>query len=184
MLMKLRCSPSQYSSGSGLDPIKIRVLHSMENIAEITYLLHRAYGNLANMGLKYLAAHQSDEVTRNRILSGECWVALTQDTLVGTILFKNTKQTDGSPWLDRPEVASFGQLAVHPELQGTGLGCQLISIAEMRASETGATEIALDTAEPAEHLVAFYNRLGYRLIERAQWSHANYGSVILSKSVQ
>jgi hypothetical protein len=43
--------------------------------------------------------------------------------------------------------------------------------------------MALDTAEPAAHLIAFYNRLGYRFIEHAQWRMTNYRSVIMSKTL-
>jgi ribosomal protein S18 acetylase RimI-like enzyme len=104
-------------------------------------------------------------------------------TLVGTAVFKLADQTSGSPWLDRPEVASLGQFAVAPELQALGLGARLMDLVEVRAAATGAKEIALDTAEPATHLVAWYDRRGYRLIEHAQWSHTNYRSVIMSKRV-
>jgi N-acetylglutamate synthase-like GNAT family acetyltransferase len=68
-------------------------------------------------------------------------------------------------------------------LSGTGTGARLMDLVEARAIETGAREIALDTAEPATHLVAWYGRRGFRLIEHAQWSHTNYRSVIMSKPV-
>lgn len=165
------------------DSIQLRILDPADPVSELTELLHRAYARLAAMGLRYMATHQSDAVTRDRVASGECWVALADGVIVGTILFKDAGRTSGSPWLDRPEVASLGQFAVAPEWQGTGLGAQLMNLAERRAAETGAAEIALDTAEPAEHLVALYRRRGYRLIEHAQWSHTNYRSVIMSKPV-
>lgn len=152
-------------------------------MSELTRLLHRSYGKLAAMGLRYMATHQSDSVTRDRAASGECWAAFAGGAIVGTVLFKAANRTSGSPWLDRLEVASLGQFAVIPEWQGTGLGARLMDLAERRAAETGAEEIALDTAEPAVHLVALYRRRGYRFIEHAQWSHTNYRSVIMSKPV-
>lgn len=160
---------------------ELRILDPAEPVSELTGLLHRAYARLADMGLRYMATHQSDAVTRDRAASGECWIALADGSIIGTILFKAASRTAGSPWLDRPEVASLGQFAVTPEWQGTGLGALLMGLAERRAAETGAAEIALDTAEPAEHLVALYRRRGYRFIEHAQWSHTNYRSVIMSK---
>lgn len=162
---------------------ELRILDPAEPLSELTGLLHRAYARLASMGLRYMATHQSDAVTRDRAASGECWVALKDGAIVGTILFRDVTRTSGSPWLDRPEVASLGQFAVMPEWQGTGLGAQLLDLAERRAAETGAKEIALDTAELAEHLVALYRRRGYRFIEHAQWSHTNYRSVIMSRAV-
>jgi GNAT superfamily N-acetyltransferase len=163
--------------------VEIRRLDPADSVRELTSLLHCAYARLAAMGLRYMATHQSDEMTRERIAQGECYVALSKGALVGTIMFKPTAATGGSPWLDRPEVASLGQFAVAPDLQAQGLGARLMDLAEGRAAETGAKEIALGTAEPAAHLVAWYGRRGYRLIEHVQWSHTNYRSVIMSKPV-
>ena len=57
-------------------------------------------------------------------------------------------------------------------------------IAEPRAKEMGALELALDTPEDARHLVDRYTRRGYRFIEHADWRPGtNYLSVILSKSL-
>nr|WP_274603620.1 GNAT family N-acetyltransferase [Rhizobium sp. CFBP 8762] len=131
--------------------------------------------------MRYLATHQSEEVTRDRISQGTCYVAVKSDQIVGTILFKDTGQTSGCSWYDRPEVASLAQFAVEPGLQAQGLGRQLITLVEETAVRSGAKEIALDTAEPATHLVSWYTKLGYRFIEYAQWGHTNYRSVILSK---
>lgn len=172
--------PSSAASDGGTE---IRRLGATDSIPDLTRLLHRAYARLACMGLRYMATHQPDETTRERADSGECWVAVSAGVLVGTILFKPAEQTGGSPWLDRREVASLAQFAVVPELQGGGLGAQLMDLAEQRAAETGAEEIALDTAEPAAHLVAWYGRRGYRAIEHAHWSHTNYRSVIMSKRI-
>ena len=54
---------------------------------------------------------------------------------------------------------------------------------EQRAADLGATEIALDTAEPAAHLIAFYEARGYRLVGHKQRRHTNYRSAILSKAI-
>jgi predicted N-acetyltransferase YhbS len=168
---------------AGPGAISIRPLLAGDSLEEITDLLHRAYAVLAGMGLKYMATHQSVEVTRARVAQGECFVAARGNTIVGTIVFRPAAQTTGCPWYDRPEVASFGQFAVEPRLQSNGLGRQLIAHVEERARVLGASEIALDTAEPAKHLVDWYGRLGYRFIETTNWGHTNYRSVIMSKTL-
>ncbi|MCX8997043.1 GNAT family N-acetyltransferase [Rhizobiaceae bacterium BDR2-2] len=161
--------------------VELRRLAASDSITELTDLLHRAYARLAAMGLRYMATHQSETVTLERIDQGECYVAVAEGRLVGTIVFKEAARTAGSPWLDRPEIASLGQFAVDPGLQAQGLGRRLLDFVEGRARQTGAREIALDTAEPATHLVQWYGRCGYRLIEHVRWSHTNYRSVIMSK---
>jgi len=164
--------------------ISIRPLLAGDSLDEITNLLHRAYAVLADIGLKFMATDQSVEVTRARVAQGECFVATSSgNVIVGTIVFRNGAQTKGCPWYDRPEVASFGQFAVEPGLQSNGLGRRLLAHVEERARASGSGEIALDTAEPARHLVDWYGRLGYRVIETAQWGHTNYRSVIMSKTL-
>jgi predicted N-acetyltransferase YhbS len=161
----------------------IRPVLPTDSIADLTDLLHRAYRRLADMGLRYMATHQSEEVTRERIDQGTCLVALQDERICGTILFRNPQQTSGCNWYDRTHVASLAQFAVDPDLQAQGLGLRLLMQVEAMARGVGAAEIALDTAEPATHLVAWYMRLGYRFVEHAQWSHTNYRSVILSKAL-
>jgi predicted N-acetyltransferase YhbS len=163
--------------------ITIRLATERDDISALTSLLHRAYAQLGNAGLRYKAVDQSEDVTRKRMSVGECYLALQEDRIVGTLLFKPPQRTQGSPWLDQPDIASLGQLAVEPALQRRGLGSRLMDLAEQRALECGAREIALDTAEPAAHLRAWYSSRGYRFIEFAQWSHTNYRSVIMSKPV-
>ena len=55
--------------------------------------------------------------------------------------------------------------------------------AEAWARRHGYSELAVDTAEPAEHLVTFYNRRGYRFVEFAQWQGKFYRTVILSRNL-
>lgn len=163
------------------EPIRVRRLEPSDSLSDLTTLLHAAYRRLARMGLRYMATHQSEAVTRERVESSTCLVAVVDGRIVGTILFKCPDQTVGCPWYDRPEVASLGQFAVDPQIQAQGIGLRLLREVERLAEESGAEELALDTAEPATHLVEWYTRLGYRFIEHAQWSHTNYRSVILSK---
>ena len=184
----------------------IRLLEPYDSIDGLTGLLHRAYKELADMGFQYVATYQTPDVTRVRIQDVECYVAvavglsgdqairdtdssppntqhLTPDThsLLGTIAFHDASRTGGSAWYDLPDVASFHQFAVDPSCQRMGLGSALLDKVEQRARETGAREIALDTAEGAHHLIALYERRGYRYIEHVQWDVTNYRSVIMSK---
>jgi ribosomal protein S18 acetylase RimI-like enzyme len=164
--------------------IVIRPFGPDDSIPALTELLHRAYAPLAKMGLRFLATHQSDEVTAKRISHGKCFVALRDGVLCGTILYKlKAGEAGGPPWYARDGIAGIAQFAVEPTLQANGLGRRLIDMVEQQAREDGATEISLDTAEPATHLVGWYGKLGYRFVEYWQWSYTNYRSVVLSKAL-
>ena len=159
----------------------IRTLDEGDSIADLTVLLHASYAQLGAVGFNYTAVDQSEDVTRNRIKNGECHVAIDGGRLIGTILF--CRHYHGSPWYEQRHVAAFAQFGVLPDCQRAGLGRRLVDVAEDRARATGATDIALDTSEGAHHLVQWYERLGYRTVEIAQWRGKTYRSVIMSKSL-
>jgi GNAT superfamily N-acetyltransferase len=165
--------------------IEVRPFSPVDHsVTEITALLHRAYRSLADLGFRYWATHQDESATLSRLQSGHAFVACAGERIIGTITVYDAGQTSGAPWYDRPGVGKFGQFAVDPPFQGRGAGSWLVGLAETLARELGVRELALDTAEGATQLIAFYNRLGYRFVEHTQWSGTNYRSVILSKTLE
>lgn len=165
--------------------IDIRRLRDTDSIPAITALLHAAYAPLAAMGLRYTATHQDDDTTLRRLTRGFPFVGELDGDLVATVTLYPTESAPGAccPWYAEPGVFSFGQFAVRPDFQKQGVGGSLIRMLETEALARGATELALDTAEPAAHLRAWYEKIGFRFIEFADWSTTNYRSVILSKSL-
>jgi GNAT superfamily N-acetyltransferase len=155
-------------------------------IEELTRLLNGAYGRLSSMGLNYVAATQTASITRKRIRSATaCWVARGNGRIVGTICYYALARDHSEPaWYRDAGVCHFGQFAVAPECQRSGIGTLLMQRAEQQAVADGKTEFACDTAESAAHLLDYYTRLGFRIVDRHQWPHANYLSVILSKALK
>jgi GNAT superfamily N-acetyltransferase len=105
--------------------------------------------------------------------SGETIVAVYQGRVVGVVTLRSAANTRGTPFYDRPEVASFGQFAVAPAEQRCGIGSTLMRLVERPAAELGVRELALDTSEHAMHLIAFYQNRGYRFVEHCQWEQTN-----------
>lgn len=162
--------------------LTIRRLNDTDSISELTSLLHSAYKPLLEQGMRYLASHQDENKTRERCFKGETYLAIDRE-IVGTITLSTSSNTRGSPWYDRPDVASFGQFAVKPEYQKLGIGSKLLGVVENRARLLGVRELALDTAETASHLIHYYQLRNYRFIEHVKWDVTNYRSVILSKTL-
>ncbi|MFD7613915.1 GNAT family N-acetyltransferase [Streptomyces sp. NPDC059828] len=77
-------------------------------------------------------------------------------------------ERDGSPIAccqleHRGDAAHFGLFAVRPELQGAGLGRQIIAEAERSAREAwGVREMHMTVISVREDLIAWYERRGYR----------------------
>lgn len=163
--------------------IEIRRLHPDDDMDKLTDLLHRAYATLAARGWHFVASYQNTEVTIARCAKGDTFVAEFNGRIIATITLATAANTGGSPWLDRTDVASFGQFAVEPELQNLGIGNMLMQAVEEHARSLGLSELALDTCEHAEHLIRYYSARGYRFIEHVKWPEVNYRSVVMSKSL-
>ena len=166
-----------------LSRVTIRPLNDHDSLEQLTGLLHRAYKSLAELGLRYVATYQTVDITRRRVSKGICFVAECDGKLIGTIMYNPDQFTGLWSWYEREGVAKISQLGVEPSWQGRGLGRMLVEAAETRAREDGAKELALDTAEPATHLIDWYGRMGYRLVGHADWEVTNYRSVIMSKKL-
>ena len=146
-------------------------------------MLHEAYAPLAAQGMRFVATHQDSATTNRRINRGETIVAVDGDNSVGIITLKHAERTHGSPFYDRPDVAGFGQFAVRPSHQRSGIGSTLLNLVEQRARENSVTFLALDTSIRANHLIELYTSRGYAFVEYVQWPDVNYRSVVLAKPI-
>ncbi len=165
-------------------PVTLRLLAPTDSLQELTDLLHAAYAELAAAGMRFFATHQTVSDTAERAAQGECWVAVSGDRLVGTVTISPPEQTRGCAWYERPEVASFGQLGVDPAFRGQRIGHRLLELASARATAMGARELALDTAEGADRLIALYGSRGFRHVGTADWRPTtNYRSVVMSRAL-
>ena len=165
--------------------LEIRPLRPGDSIEQITTLLHRAYAGLAADGFSYVATHQSTEITASRLQSGEPFVALTDNRIVGTITLYTTSNDPDAPAIYLHDgSAYFGQFGIEPSVQGRGIGTAMLRFLEDVAVKKGIETIALDTAEGASRLIAWYQAEGYRIVDHADWSMTNYRSVIMAKALR
>jgi GNAT superfamily N-acetyltransferase len=164
--------------------VLIRPYEAGDSLEEITELLHRAYADLGRRGLNFVATDQDVATTKDRIDSGTCFVAQLDSRLVGTVTVYQPEPDEHCELYRRPGVWHFGQFGVEPSLQGRGVGRSLLEAVERHALANGATEIALDTAEPAADLIALYERWGYRTVGHVQWHGRHYRSVLMSKAFE
>ena len=161
--------------------LHIRPLQPDDSLAALTALLHRAYARLGALGLNYTAVDQDEASTARRVAGGHCLLAFWEGQLAGTVLLQPTYAQNDCAYFTRPGVAALHQFAVEPGLQGHGIGRALMQAGEDWARAQGFEELALDTAEPATHLVALYQGLGYEPVSHVQWPGKVYRSVVMSK---
>ena len=153
----------------------------------LTALIHRAYAALGAAGLNFTAVDQTVEQTSVRVLHGHCLMAERDGQVLGTLTLDGAYDPNrhlwarATPWFFRQDVMHLHQFAVEPAVQGQGIGRALLEKAEAQARALGARALALDTALPAEHLVAFYKRHGFAEVAQAQWDGKHYRSTVMVK---
>lgn len=167
---------------SGRVDLRIRRIEAEDSREELTALLHRAYAMLGAKGFNYTAVNQSVAATRDAGDKKECYLGLVAGRIVGTLLLGHAGSEQlVCEWYNRSDVLIIGRFAVDPAEQRQGIGSQMLEFAERRARNLGAGEVAVDTAEGAEHLVQLYSKRGYRNVGHVQWDGKTYRSVVLSK---
>jgi ribosomal protein S18 acetylase RimI-like enzyme len=101
----------------------------------------------------YLDTVLTAETIAQRLESMQVFVAVTaDDQIVGTIACSLSEIGEGH----------LRGMAVLPEWQGQGLAETLLRAAERDLVDQGCTRITLDTTEPLQRAMQFYESHGYR----------------------
>ena len=175
--------PGRACSGGLPTHLRLRRLQSGDCVEQLTGMLHRAFSRLGEMGVGCSCVNQAPEVTRQRIARGECFVAASGERVVGTITLCGPDGASECHYYRDPRGASVRQLGVDPHFQGKGIGTALLYLAEHQARRLGYGRLVLDTPEPATHLVDYYHRQGFQVVDTLQFSGRPYRSVVFAKSL-
>lgn len=163
-------------------PAKIQPLSDNDSVSEATDLLHRAYARSAQMGMHFVASHQDEATTYERWTSGQTWIARLRGKMVGTVTMhqRAVHDTYQPDW----PIASFGQFAVEPHVQGRRIGERMLGVVEEAARNAGAEELTLDTSQWATTLIEYYQRNGFRVVADVDYRPVvNYPSFVMAKKL-
>ncbi|MDN4012425.1 GNAT family N-acetyltransferase [Chryseobacterium gambrini] len=87
----------------------------------------------------------------------------TKDKNLGATGFVTVQQSNAT--------AKIGLIAIHPELQGQGIGKHLLKKAEIYCKENAMTEMDIPTQEQNAGACRFYQKMGYVVKERIILKH-------------
>lgn len=150
----------------------------------LTDLLHAAYAELGARGLNYTAVDQTPATTLTRSRGGQCWVVESDGILLATLTMSLPPSTDLKELTTAaqpPHRAWLNQVAVSPSARGRGIAADLWRRGRAWAAAQGATSVGVDTAIPAEHLVAIYSAWGFTYADTIHWPGKTYDSVVLTR---
>ncbi|HEX7910257.1 MAG TPA: GNAT family N-acetyltransferase [Paraburkholderia sp.] len=166
----------------GLGRVELRRFDpARDSYVALTALLHRAFAPLGAMDLNCTCVDQTVETTRWRATRGDCYVVVCDGRIVGTMTLNAPDRESACELYRRDDIATLRQFAVEPVWQARGIGTLLIALADHWAATRGYAELALDTPQPATHLIAFYRGQGFRIVDFMRFDGKRYDSAILSK---
>jgi len=161
--------------------IIIRKYQQSDPISDITALLHSAYSALAKQGMKFLASHQDDKITKSRLEKGTAFLLIHDNKIIGTISVHKPAEDTTVEFNRREGVYTFSQYAIDPAFQGKGFGKMLFKAAEDYCRSINCKAVTLDTSEKATDLIKRYQNWGFEIIDQIQWDVTNYKSVVMAK---
>ena len=95
---------------------------SRDSYVALTALLHRAFTRLGAMGLNCTCVDQTVETTRSRATRGDCYVAVCEGRIVGTMTLYAPDHESPCELYRRDDIASMRQFGVEPVWQARGIG--------------------------------------------------------------
>jgi len=165
--------------------INLQLFTNADDIYVLTQLLNLAYKKWQDAGFNYLAATQTADITKKRIQNAQCFILKNQEQIIATVTYYKplSKINSEHPLYKQPNIATYGQLAVHPNFQKQGIASAIIKFVEQLAKQDKSTQIIIDTAQNNTQLVNYYIGKGYKVIDTTNWSTTNYTSVFLAKNL-
>lgn len=161
----------------------IRRRQPEDSIDDLTSMLHRAFAPMGQRGLNCQSIDQTPATTRQRIDRGDCFVAVADRRIVGTVTLQAPDASAAIRCYRDPEVASIHQLAVDPDYQSAGIGHSLLQTAVIWARTRRYAEIALDTPAPLHLLRDYYVRQGFKFAGLVWLAGRTYQSAVMTKQV-
>jgi len=120
------------------------------------------------------AHNETIDTVRRKLAGGAAVMATVADEPVGFAFYEAAD-----------DLLYFGRLSVLPQWRNNGIGSALLDYVEQRARQTGAAGVRLGVRLQLPHLIARYERLGYRITRHM--THAGYAEptfVYMEKRLQ
>jgi ribosomal protein S18 acetylase RimI-like enzyme len=100
-----------------------------------------------------LLADPSEEIIKEHLSRGQCYVALSNTEIIGVFVMIRT----------RPGIIEIANIAVREDCQGKGLGKKLVLSAIEKAKEQHVKTIEIGTGNSSVNQLVLYQKCGFRI---------------------
>ena len=130
--------------------------------------------------------YPSEEIIREDVLRGDLYYMRSDGALVAAVVFMNGQEPeyDSLTWSCGLRPGIFHRLAVHPSMQGAGMGGVVLDDVLQLLRRSGCDCVRCDTAEQNEHAIRLYEKLGFRRCGKIHWEGAEVDNITFDKPLK
>lgn len=144
----------------------------------ISNVLQKAHKNNEEKGFVQKTANISGKEIEERVRSGQCFVAMDGDKIVGTLSVAHKYKKS---WFVKGEVLYYMLLGILPEYQGRGIYSKLIAAREEYAKTHNFEVTYMYTSENNKKMQQLAQKEGFHFVSYSVSSKTNYYSVVMAK---
>ena len=130
--------------------------------------------------------YPNEEMIRGDIARGELYYMLQGEQIAAAVvaMVGQEKEYDRLSWSCGSKPGIFHRLAVHPSLQGAGLGGMVVDDVLQLLRRSGCDCVRCDTSEQNRNALRLYRKLGFRPCGAMYWSDAPGRNITFDKPLK
>lgn len=145
---------------------------------DVTELLHEAFQERLEQGLKYTCSFITEEQFRQKTADGIVYVALNNKSgLCGTATLTIKTDKKGIKY------GYFEYNGIRSDMKGKGIGTMLYMYIERESRENGCEYLLSDTSIKATSAVKYHLKNGFKIIGFESYRSTNYWSYVFRKQL-
>ncbi len=159
-----------------------------QDVDDLLAFYRHVADNMEEQGIDHWhwGRYPNEEFIREDIAKGEMYYMLEGKTISAAVVITVGQEEayDSLTWSCGMRPGSFRRLAVHPSMQGAGLGGLVLDDVLQLLRRSGCDCVRCDTAEVNRHAIRLYEKLGFRPCGTMYWPDAPGRNVTLDKPLK
>ena len=130
--------------------------------------------------------YPSEEMIREDMENGDLYYMRVDGTMAAAVVLMTGQEPeyDVLPWSCGVRPGIFHRLAVHPSMQGAGLGGLVLDDVLQILRRSGCDCVRCDTSEKNRHAIRLYEKLGFRPCGLLHWEDSIGNNVTFDKPLR
>jgi len=130
--------------------------------------------------------YPTEELIREDLQKGQLYYMRTDETICAAVgvVFGQEPEYEGLPWTCGMHPGTFHRIAVHPAMQGAGLGGIVMDDVQQLLRRGGCDCIRCDTSENNAPALRLYEKLGFRRCGKLHWEDNIGDNITFDKTLK